>query len=332
LADSFADVSSLDPLTLPNLSREEQLRGAAAPPTQPSTTARTYHQKENTMRTQPTFESGTAPLSRRFFANLLTAWHSNRDGEWKLGAHRWLAAVLPIVLLCVTANATVYLEDSNAQLWASASPTGPFNLIGPTGFQMTDIALTPNGTLYGVDYTSLYTISPATGASTWVGTITGASATLNALVSGPTGQLYAAGGSSLYTLSPTGAAAVIGTGPYDSSGDLEYISGSLYLTSAFSDDLYRIPVASPNSPVFVGSIGVPNIYGLAYVNNTLYGYTGNGTVLSIGTSDASSTILATGPGTWGATVTGATPEPSSLLLLGSGVLALGGFLRRRFPG
>ncbi len=238
-----------------------------------------------------------------------------------------------IVVLTSLASADVFLEDASAVLWKGSSPTGPFGVVGSTGVQMVDIAFTPDGTLWGIsqnlNFNGLYTINPQTGASILVGNL--GLGSLNALASDASGQLYGADGPDIYMISNIGVETLFAYGPYQSSGDLEYINGNLYLTSKPGDQLYKIPISSPNSPVLVGSIGFSDVYGLAYVNGVLYGYTGSGQIISIDITDGAGTLVGTGPGTWGATSSPA-PEPGSLLLLGSGILGLCGFVRRRLLG
>ncbi len=254
----------------------------------------------------------------------------------ELGGRKLRKAVLVVALLVALtslASADVFLEDPGAVLWKGSSPTGSFGVVGSTGVQMVDIAFTPDGTLWGVaqnnNFNDLYTINPQTGVSAFVNTM--GLGSVNALTSDPSGQLYAADGPDIYMISNIGVETLFAYGPYQSSGDLEYINGNLYLTSKPGDQLYKIPISSPNSPVLVGSIGFSDVYGLAYVNGVLYGYTGSGQIISIDITDGTGTLVGTGPGTWGATSSPA-PEPGSLLLLGSGILGVGGFVRRRMLG
>ncbi len=191
----------------------------------------------------------------------------------ELGGRKLRKSVLVVALLVALtslASADIFLEDGSGVLRKGSSPTGPFGVVGSTGVEMLDIAFTPDGTLWGISqdqnlyFNDLYTINPQSGVSTFVAKI--GYGGLNALVSDPSGQLYAAGASSaggsyIVTISKTGVETLFASGPYQTSGDLEYINGSLYLTSAPGDQLYKIPISSPYSPVLLGSIGFSNVLG-----------------------------------------------------------------------
>ena len=93
-----------------------------------------------------------------------------------------------------------------------------------------------NGVLYGISLATdseLYSINTTTAAATAIG-LTGDS--LNGLVFGSNGSLYASGGDSLYLVNAsTGAASLVGSGSgegtYNSSGDLEFVGSTLYITN-----------------------------------------------------------------------------------------------------
>jgi len=206
---------------------------------------------------------------------------------------------------------TIYVAGDDSNLYTIDPTTGTTTLIGSMGVEMTDIAYF-NGSMYGVSFpptgdSSLYSIDPNTGAATPIGTDTGSF--LNALQFGSDGTLYAAGGipacgpppqtscDSFYTVNTTtGVASLVGSGSYNSSGDLEFIGSTLYLTSATSstDQLYTID-PSTGAGSLVGDTTFAQVFGLAYVveGNTLYGFNDVGNdVLAIDVTTGAATSVA----------------------------------------
>jgi hypothetical protein len=262
-----------------------------------------------------------------------------------------MGPIFAAMLLAITplAASTIYLSGSDGFLYTFDTTTNTMTQGADMGIVMSDIAFL-NGTLYGVSFeadSNLYTIDPTTGATNAVGA-TGTF--LNALL-GANGNLYAAGGvagcdippavpcDSFYTVSTsTGAASLVGSGLYDSSGDLETdpsASGSLFLTSqpdASTDQLWVIDSAT-GTGTSLGDIGYAEVFGLAYTNGTLYGFNDVGNdVLTINTTTGAGTLLTSYSPNFeilGATVN-PVPEPreTGIVLAGLG-LALGFFIRRK---
>lgn len=174
--------------------------------------------------------------------------------------------------------------------------TGGVITIGSTGVDLTDIALTASGTLYGVSFTDFYTIDPSTGVATDVGSI--GSPGVNALVVGPTGTIYAADyvTGNLLTINPgSGAGTVVGETGFSSSGDLAFGSnGNLYMTAdAPSDVLVTVnPTTGTGTPV--GSIGDSFVYGLVSSYGQLFGTDTSGNLLTINASTGAGSIVSSG--------------------------------------
>lgn len=262
-----------------------------------------------------------------------------------------MTAVFAVVVLAVAPLAadTIYLSGSDGFLYTFDTTTDTVTQGANMGIVMSDIAFL-NGTLYGISFAAesqLYTINPVTGVTNAVGA-TGTF--LNALL-GADGNLYAAGGvagcnippapacDAFYTVSSsTGAASLVGTGSYDSSGDLVVdpnASGSLFLTSqpdASTDQLWVIDSATGTGSS-LGDIGYAEVFGIAYTNGTLYGFNDVGNnVLTINTATGAGTVLTTYSPNFeilGATVNDV-PEPREIGVVLAGLgLALGFFSRRK---
>jgi len=174
------------------------------------------------------------------------------------------------------------LAHDSVQLYEVWLPSGEVEPIGETGYGLLDVALDPNGDLWGVSWDAFVRVDEGTGRATYVGTtVTG----LNALDAAEDGTLYAAG-DALYRIDPsTGAATFVARYPdgRSSSGDLAFFEGRFLATATTfseSDDLIDIDLAS-GSAITIGSIGYPCVWGLAAFGSTLYGLTCDGTVLSI---------------------------------------------------
>jgi hypothetical protein len=135
--------------------------------------------------------------------------------------------------------------------------------IGNTGVLLTDIAINPKtGAAYAISFSDLYSINLSTGKVTDIGSL--GDYGMNALTFSSNGTLYAMSSdtSYLYTVNVnTGYATPLFDTGYISSGDIAISSsGAMYLTTA-NDDLVKINV-SAETATDVGSMGVPNLFGL----------------------------------------------------------------------
>jgi hypothetical protein len=228
---------------------------------------------------------------------------------------------------------TVYGASSAASgtpsLYTVNPATGGLSLIGAFGTEMYDIAWSDSlGMMYGISgasgTSSLYTVNRSTGAATVVGS---SGAFLNGLVFG-NGTLYASGNHTFYTVNrATGLATTVGSGTYTSSGDLEFDgSGNLYLTSTTggNDSLYRINTATGAGTLIgsAGSLGFPNVWGLAWANGTMYGFTAGGNVITINLATGAGTAVTTYASSFNG-IAVANPEPATLIMMGSALVGFG---------
>ena len=260
-----------------------------------------------------------------------------------------LACMLGAIVTC--SADTIYVDGSDANLYTIDPLTGATTLVGSMGTVMTDIA-EYKGSMFGVSFpssgpVSLYSVNPETGASTLIGS-TGVY--INALEFGTDGTLFGAGGApgcgpsstnptpcdSLYELNvSTGAATLVGSGVYNSSGDLAFDGASLYLTSSLNsstDQLFSVD-ATNGSGSLVGNIGFAEVFGLAFdaSTSTLYGFNDVGNnVIGINPTTGLGTSVATYSSNfeiYGAT-TDTVPEPRGVELFLGGLLAALTLLKR----
>lgn len=245
-----------------------------------------------------------------------------------------IAAGLSFVLssfLCIcnaVAAPILWVDDASGLLGRVDVATGAVTVVGNMGVVMTDIAFDPAGNLYGITFNSLYSINKTTAAVSLIGSF---GPTLNSLVFSSGGTLYAAS-NSLYTLNKTtGAATLIGTGGgYNSSGDLAFSGGNLYLTSTTpaADTLFRLSTTTGVGTA-VGAMGSGAFFGLASPDNAaLLGVAGTN-IYSVNPVTGASTLLI-GYGGKGLGVANGSaflseagaPEPETVALLGLGLMAL----------
>jgi hypothetical protein len=235
-----------------------------------------------------------------------------------------IAAGLSAAALVGTAQATL-IGDSGGGLWDYDTATNNKTLIGNTG-TMFDIALDPyTNVLYGVQGSGLYTIDQTNASTARVGTI---GASINGLTFGSDGTLYGSGGHGLYSLNKsTGAANLIGTGAYVSSGDIAFDdAGNLFLSSSTGplDSLWSLDINTGNGTL-IGNTGYNSVYGLNYLNGTLYGFTQSGLTLTLDTLTGTGTeLFNNGIAAYGADGVGgvSVPEPASIALIGLSLLGL----------
>lgn len=243
------------------------------------------------------------------------------------------ATALLGVALAAQAGPILWLSTGSNQLATVDVATGTTSVIGVTSTFMSDIAFSPTGDLYGIDFNNLYKINKTTAATTLVGSLGTFSGTANALVFDSSGTLYMAG-DHLYTLSvATGAATNVGAIGYQSAGDLAFIGGDLFM-AASNNHLVKVDTGT-GAGSDIGNINVASVFGLASADNvTLYGMAGQD-VFTINTSTALAgtpvtftPALGSAAGSAFYTEAGApVSEPASLGLVG--LALLGAFAARR---
>ena len=196
----------------------------------------------------------------------------------------------------VAAGCLVYMSSaSSLYLVDTASGTdvkvGDYGQVG----DMFDIALAPDGTMYGLASggNELVRIDRWTAATTDIGPTND---TMNGLTVMANGTMYGSGGTDLFAIDPqSGATTHIGSTGFESSGDLTPDgAGSLLLAATY---LVRVNPADGTAQA-IGTARFDNVYGLTMTATGLYGGTDDGELLRIDASTGTYQVIASGLPAW----------------------------------
>jgi hypothetical protein len=196
----------------------------------------------------------------------------------------------------------LYLIDLQSK---ALTPVGPFNT--PGGDVITDIAVAPDNTIYGVSMTTLYTISAADGHATALSDLSACGLENVGATFTPSGHMYVADFAGAfcevdYHQSPP---VIHPLGKLDNnlavSGDMVAVDdGTLYATvydlnDATTQDDNWLAIINPTTAqaTRVGPIGVGRLFGVSYAMGHVFGFThdGSGSVYSIDPQTGLSTLF-----------------------------------------
>lgn len=223
---------------------------------------------------------------------------------------------------------TLYSVNADAQ---TVQHIADFRLNG-TPHNITDIAITGGGAMYGVDTGTLFFINAQTGELSVVRQLGVDFGNVTGLAVLPDGKLVI-GGTGLFTFDiNTGAVGTLvpKSRGFQTDGDMIVLpDGNLYWTTntelqpypQYMIDQYHLPAGSMQNVAVnklyrvnirtgevasVGAFPISKIWGLGYVNGRMIGFDGNGYMMDISTNDATiSNRKQMGLGGWN----GATTNP-----------------------
>ncbi|HUC12760.1 MAG TPA: PEP-CTERM sorting domain-containing protein [Stellaceae bacterium] len=245
------------------------------------------------------------------------------------------------------ADPIIYISDTSDNIGQVdiATQSVVLGSVHNTGVALTDIAFNSTSAFYGTSFSNFYQINPSTGAATNLGAYTNETG-MNAL--GPSGGTSLIGGSFLdtnvYSINPASPTTptVLKTVSQVSAGDFAFVGSTLYESAGTlgnPDELINVSNNTVVGTFHVGTISGPTldtVYGLADDGTTLYAVNGTD-VYSVDPATAVLTFLfdyslaengqdltdATGSAFIGEGPTPPTvPEPSTIALLGAGLLGL----------
>jgi Ca2+-binding RTX toxin-like protein len=173
-----------------------------------------------------------------------------------------------------TMSSRIYFSDSATNLY-SVDPLSSVldaTFVGQMSFQMTDLALSPSGKLYGISFDSIFIIDPVTAEVQFVSThsLQGA----NGLFIAPNGTAYAGSFSTggIYKMNlSTGEVALLPKSDLEirSAGDITMLNSELIIATV-DQRLVRVNL---DTGATIGEVshGIANLYGITTVGNTLFG-------------------------------------------------------------
>lgn len=176
---------------------------------------------------------------------------------------------------------------------------------GSSVSEITDIAIDSGGIMYAMSFTSLYRVDATNAQTTLVGS--SGESDINALTFLADGTLLAGGGSALYRVDPaTGSFTRLSSiGSYSFAGDMVGLpDGLLYCAMTGGGMGTTLVVYDPSTSTIVrdGLTGTGSLYGVAYANETLYGFSADGLIYTLDpTSGAGARVAEDGPVWYGAT-------------------------------
>lgn len=188
------------------------------------------------------------------------------------------------IMICLHgfAQQKIYVSTYYTQLYSINLTDCSYQYIGTSAY-FSDIAVTADGRLWGLDGSALYQIDTLTAASTLMDTMWGAG---NAMVELDDSTLLIAGGTQLYKVNVnTGEESFIGGTGYSSAGDLTWYDNYLYLIGGDTAGvrLIKIQLNSTNTAIVsstpVSNTPIPGCYGaitapFAGVPNLIVGFNG----------------------------------------------------------
>lgn len=220
-----------------------------------------------------------------------------------------LAISLILLVSCKGGSTTTSNEQKITALISTTAPTNLYEIElkskgaqisygevrksnGQTLF-LTDMAECPNGRLYGITFTDLYQINLNTSEASFIRS-NGQSA--NSLACNNNNQLaVGAVSSGIISILNSETQAVIQTISLVNrslSGDLAYKDDTLYsiANNGSTDALVRINVSTGENS-FITNIAKDKIYGIAFKNGILYGFTESGEIITINQVNGSTTLI-----------------------------------------
>lgn len=146
--------------------------------------------------------------------------------------------------------------------------------VGFSSASLTDIAITPSGKLYGIDFSNLYKIDTSDASSIFIGNISAsAGCYFNALMAiNDTFLLGACSGGQIFKINTLNANTTNIGQCYSSGGDLTFYKGYLYL-AAGGNELIKIKLSADYNSIlsceFVGIMNTPinSVYGILTVGS-----------------------------------------------------------------
>lgn len=234
-----------------------------------------------------------------------------------------------------SADFLVQTFEANSQVYSVNPDTGASAFLGRAGVELTDLAFAPDGRLFGVSLADLFSLNPATGAATLIGSFATTTSTMVGLTFGPAGLLYGVDQSGgLYTIDPaSGHATLQFFTPFTYVGDVASSSGGLfYATALGSGGSHLIQINSgTHSASDLGLIASgQSIPGIDFdQTGRLIAFAVSGNVYAIPNFSSSGTgvfLSDTGVAAAGATdipeAPSAVPEPSSATLIVLGAVGV----------
>lgn len=184
---------------------------------------------------------------------------------------------------------------------------GPFK--APNADVITDLAVAPSGTIYVISNTALYTADPTDGHVTKVGSLSACGQKGVALTTTSDGRLWMGDFmGAICQIDISGATPVVKPpvmmqGGFALSGDIVGIGdgtifGSAYkpadTTTQTNNILVKLDVAT-GAVTQIGATGFPKLFGVAFQENKVFGFTHDGTghVITIDTTTGTGSMFAT---------------------------------------